>query len=428
MNSSIRDFKEDLKEKGIYINSEGPSIKNALLSLEPLGSLSPPWLMDGKSNLILFPVIYKSNNEGEVLVFFNDGNNKFPAVIRKDDKIIFNFDPLSTVEFLTREKYLIINKLFYKFLPADYHLVPGNLRRYIKRLFILIEKRKPNKERFKFPSWPVETAVETINHIFYNCMRRMNGGVKRAVSYWPKDKSFALVLSHDIDTAQGFKNIDKFVAIEKRYNMRSCWFVVGKFFESHRHQLSALRKDGFEIGCHGYLHDNKLTTLSRDKMRLSLDKCACMLKELDVKGFRSPSLLRSSQLFEVLEEVFLYDTSIPDTESFLQIAPRSGCCTTFPFRISGNLLELPITLPLDSTLLALRFNPEQVYEIWKEKLGWIKKLGGMAHIVTHAESYYSGNTQMLKAYEQFINFVARDSDCWMANPTDVALWSQAGSP
>jgi len=133
---------------------------------------------------------------------------------------------------------------------------------------------------------------------------------------------------------------------------------VAKLALAHRRELINLTRDGFEVGCHGYVHDNKLVSLGKEDMKDSLSKAVEILKELGVKGFRSPSLLRSRQLFEALKDFFLYDSSVPDTEVFLQIAPRSGCCTVFPYLISGNLLEIPITLPLDSTLMALGFKPD----------------------------------------------------------------------
>ncbi len=426
MNSTIKIFKDGVNERGVYLNSQIPLFQNTLLTFELNEAIRPPWFSDNKSGIIFLPIVYKNIFEGDALAFFDNGKDRFPAIVKRGDKIIFNFDPQATIDFIQKEQYLVSNKLFYKFLPFQYHLVPGTIRRYIKRLSVLIQKKMSRENRLRLTSWPFEASVETIKYVFSRCQRLVGGADSQSLPPWPENKKFVVILSHDIDTDAGFRNIDKFIKIEEKYDLHSSWFVVGRLFPRHKEQLADLAQAGFEIGCHGYLHDNKLTSFSKEKMRGSLLKCSDMLRKLDIKGFRSPSLLRSRQLFEVLEELFLYDTSVPDTEAFLQIAPRSGCCTVFPYAISGKLLELPITLPLDSTLMALGFKPDQIFETWKAKIEWIKKLGGMAHIVTHAEPYYSGNKDMLSAYERFLNFISQGSDYWIVNPRDLALWWQNG--
>jgi len=422
INSTIDILKGGVNEKGICLNSQIPLFQNTLLSLVLNDNLMPPWQTDNKVGPIFFPTVYKNTVEGDILAFFDNEKERFPAIVRKGDKIIFNFDPQSTIDFMQSEQYLAPHKLFYRFLPVQYHLIPGRMRRYIKRLSVLIKKNISAKGGLKFPSWPIEASVETIKYVFFSCQRLLDNRDLKLSPFWPGNKKFALILSHDIDTSAGFGNIDKFIAIEKKYDWRSSWFVVGEFFKAHKKQLTAMVEDGFEIGCHGYVHDNKLTSFTKERMREDLLRGSDMLKELGIKGFRSPSLLRSRQLFEVLEGLFLYDTSVPDTEAFLQIAHRSGCCTVFPYSILDNLLEVPITLPLDSTLMALGFKPEQIYEIWKEKIEWVRKTGGIAHITTHAESYYSGNRNMLRVYERLLDFISQVPDCWITKPADVALW------
>jgi hypothetical protein len=76
--------------------------------------------------------------------------------------------------------------------------------------------------------------------------------------------------------------------------------------------------------------------------------------------------------------------------------------------------------------MALGFKPDQIFEIWKAKIEWIRKIGGIAHTVTHAESYYSGNKGMLGAYERLLSFISEDTDSWMASPGELALWWRNG--
>lgn len=395
----------------IRVNKGEIYSENTLVDLELLGSLKPQWLGESKSIPVIFPKVYKNNCEGETLAYFNGQNLRLPAIVSSGDNIVFNFDPKETIDFLLHEGYLVPKKTGYKFLPFNYQIVPGEIRRFIKKLTVVAARRSLKKHGF--PSWPVEASVEAIRNIL------LQG---RPYVFWPQEKKFAVILSHDIDTHEGFVNVSKFNAIEKKYGVFSSWFIVGSLFVSHAPELKELKGQGFEIGCHGYLHDNKLVTLTLSKMKGSLLNCGDMIRELGVKGFRSPSLFRSKELFEALEGMFSYDSSVPDTEIFLQYAPRSGCCTVFPFRAHGALLELPITMPLDSTLLALNLSTEQMFEIWKDKLEWIKKIGGVAHFLNHAESYYSGNPKMLGLYERLVEFISRDNECWVTRACDVAEW------
>ncbi|MBI5144557.1 MAG: polysaccharide deacetylase family protein [Candidatus Omnitrophica bacterium] len=424
MNDSINLLDEQLDKSGIYLNPKEVLFKNVLLNLRVSEVLKPTWLLDDEYGPVFFPVVYKNIVDGEILAFFSDGKDRFPAIVKSGNKIIFNFNADETIRFLLNEQYLKAGRLFYKLLPFHYHLVPGSLRRQIKKISVALQKKTSTAAKLKFPSWPRECSVEIIRHILFACQGLLGARQKDKFPSWPKDKKFAVALSHDIDTPAGFRNIDKFINIERKYNLRSCWFVVGEFFKSYKSQLSALVQDGFEIGCHGYVHDNKLTSLSPEKMRESLLKCTPMINALGIKGFRSPSLLRSEQLFRLLKDLFLYDTSVPDTEAFLAIAPRSGCCSVFPYKISEGLLEVPITLPLDSTFLALDYKPEEILKAWQEKIAWIKKLGGMAHLAIHAETYYSGSDNMLKVYERLLDFICNNEDSWITKPQDIALWWQ----
>lgn len=391
------------------INNRDCLLSNASVGLELSGDLRPPWLGNGNLISIIMPEIYKNNANGEVVAYFITKQGRLPAIVQNGKEMVFNFDPAKTISFLLNECYLVPRKPVYKFLPFNYQLIPGPMRRFVKQLTVLGARRKLAAEGF--PSWPVEASVEAMRYIL---------SLGKPYLSWPGAKKFAAVFSHDIDTHDGFLNIDKFFAIEAKRGILSSWFVVASIFSKHTAQLKDLKSAGFEIGCHGYLHDNKLVSLPKDKMKESVLRCSDMINALDAKGFRSPALFRSKDLFEALEGVFMYDSSVPDTEVFLQHAPRSGCCSVFPYKTHNGLPEVPITMPLDSTLLALGLTPDEMLEVWKSKIDWIKKVGGVAHFLNHAESYYSGNGKMLGLYERLVDYIYADKDCWIARASDIA--------
>ena len=108
-----------------------------------------------------------------------------------------------------------------------------------------------------------------------------------------------------------------------------------------------LRASGCEVGLHGIKHDGKLFE-SRAQFESNLPKIHFYLEKWDVLGFRSPATRRDSRWMHELD--CLYDSSFPDTDPFEPQA--GGCCSIFPFMF-GDVVELPITLLQDHTLLEI---------------------------------------------------------------------------
>ena len=54
-------------------------------------------------------------------------------------------------------------------------------------------------------------------------------------------------------------------------------------------------------------HDNKIAFLDREDIAARLDGARDRIEGLGARGFRSPSLLRSAALYDVLEDRFEYD-------------------------------------------------------------------------------------------------------------------------
>jgi len=121
-----------------------------------------------------------------------------------------------------------------------------------------------------------------------------------------------------------------------------------------------------------------------------------------VTGFRSPGLLRTAGLFALLGRYFRYDSSVPDTEMYTGAGWRNGCCSVLPFARSG-LLEVPITLPLDASLIHYRYGPRGILRTWLDKAEWLAAVGGLAVVDTHPEPQYSGNRSMLRVYRELLD-------------------------
>jgi len=299
------------------------------------------------------------------------------------------------IEYYLFEKYAIKKRPFFTYLP-NYNKIP--LKSFLGKIFYKLKRRRKG-----FPGWPIEKSIDL----------KRNEKVK-----WPNNKKYAVCLTHDVDTKRGIKNIRLFYDLEKKYGLKSTYFIVAKnlMFTDF---LKKIEKEGYEIACHGYSHDNKLAYLKKEKIRNRLKKCRELMKEFNVKGFRAPSLLTSDSLYSVMPSFFSYDSSVPDTDPFLLDSPDRGCCTVFPF-MRNKLVVIPITVPMDSSLILARYKPEEIYRIWLEKISYIKKNRGVINIVTHAENCFSSNKEMLDIYERLLKKIKKDKRIWAATMNELA--------
>ena len=200
---------------------------------------------------------------------------------------------------------------------------------------------------------------------------------------WPDDKKFALVLTHDVDTARGHARCRHMVEIEERLGFRSGIYFVAEQYPVSRELRHYLTREGFEVGLHGLTHDGKLYN-SREIFERHAVRINQYLREWDCCGFRSPAMHHNLDWLRSLD--IAYDASTFDTDPF-EPQPQ-GVETIFPFQVPDDgprkgYIELPYTLPQDSTLFVMM--KEQGIGIWRRKLDWLAEHGGMAMVITHPD-------------------------------------------
>ena len=250
-------------------------------------------------------------------------------------------------------------------------------------------------------------------------------------SGWPEQKQFALILMHDVDTAKGHEKARHLMELEKRLGFRSIFNFVPERYNVSPDLRHELNQNGFEVGVHGLIHDGKLFS-SKRVFEARAPLINNYLKAWNSVGFSSPSMHRNLDWMKLLK--MEYATSTFDTDPF-EPQPE-GVSTIFPFVVNNNPthkghIELPYTLPQDFTLFILM--REKNINIWKHKLDWIAKHGGMALLNTHPD-YMNCNGEKLsieeypsKYYEEFLNYVKEkyEGQYWHALPRDMAhFWKQ----
>jgi len=152
----------------------------------------------------------------------------------------------------------------------------------------------------------------------------------------------------------GVDNLDKILAIFKKYGIPATLFVTGDVLERHRDKVKEWSKD-FEIACHSYSHRfwNTLNHLEREE---ELDKFKNLYRSVfntEPTGFRSPSHLVDEDALHILEERgFSYDSSVvPSYPFFKKYRGYQGRAPAVPYhphhkdirrRGEMNILEVPV--------------------------------------------------------------------------------------
>jgi SAM-dependent methyltransferase len=286
-------------------------------------------------------------------------------------------------------------------------LLPRRLQIALRRAYA---KRQMATE---FPRWPIEPVlVERRRAELRQELERR--GVERipTIANWPRGARFAAVLTHDVEGPAGVANVRRIIEIERRHGFVSSWNFVAEWYPIEDGLLDHVRASGGEVGLHAIKHDCKLFE-SRASFEAELPAIHSYLERWNAVGFRSPATHRNPDWMPELGAA--YDSSFPDTDPF---EPQSGgCCSILPFFL-GEMVELPITLVQDHTLWEIL--RRDTIDLWTEKSDWIAANGGLVNLITHPD--YLDTPARLRMYEEFLEYLAAQPDCWQALPCEVAAW------
>ncbi len=267
---------------------------------------------------------------------------------------------------------------------------------------------------------------------------------------WPDGKQFAFVITHDVEGPAGLAKCRRLMQLEQELGFRSSFNFIPEGGYAVSHELrEELVRNGFEVGVHDLHHDGKLFW-TREEFSENARWINRYLKDWGATGFRAGFMLRKLDWLHELE--VQYDSSTFDTDPF---EPQpDGAGTIFPFwvpkpkspianrqspienthsslvtrhpSLADGYVELPYTLPQDSTLfLLLR---ERTPEIWLKKLDWIARRGGMALVNIHPDYLRfpgepaSPNTYPVEFYRQLLRHVKdrQAGICWQPLARELA--------
>ena len=344
-----------------------------------------------------------------------DGGRLGSVWRHEDGSVLLPFDPGDVMATLWSERYhaadgsglsVAARRLavrgYYLLRPALPRAVQLRLRRAFARV----------QARATFPRWPVEDGLHDFYAWLFRVLEELAGRPVPWLDLWPDGRTWALVLTHDVETEVGLRQRELLRGPERALGLRSSWNLVAERYAVDDDIVHALAAEGCEIGVHGLRHDGK-DLGSRRLLRRRLPAMRRAADRWGAVGFRSPATQRRWEWMPGMG--FAYDTSFPDTDPY---EPQpGGCCTILPF-FNDELVELPITLPQDHTLFALLGQRDGL--LWQDKARYIRDRGGMALVLTHPD--YASDPAVADAYRKLIGSVHTDPTLWHALPREVAEW------
>jgi hypothetical protein len=301
-----------------------------------------------------------------------------------------------------RSALALARSTYYRVKP----LLPRRAQLALRRRFTRVQ------EKASFPRWPVETSLHDLYALLLRLVDEQVDEPVPRLAAWPDGYSWALVLTHDVEGQLGYDHIGPVLDAETARGLRSAWyFVPERDYRVEEDRLAELDAGGFEVGVHGLRHDGR--DLAPGAFESRLPAIRQYAERWGATGFRSPATHRSWELMPQLG--FDYDSSFSDVARYEPQA--GGCCSWLPFFID-DLVELPITLPMDHTLFELLGHPDGT--AWSEKARFLRGRGGMALLLTHPD--YLGEESRLRSYGDFLDEFAGDTTAWRALPREVSAW------
>jgi peptidoglycan/xylan/chitin deacetylase (PgdA/CDA1 family) len=336
-------------------------------------------------------------------VLVRAAENNLPLVVRRDEEVIVNFDIRAMQAF----EWIDSKRPIYTYIPGfNIQTIPPVVRRPLSNLLQAGNSSGSNDVMDKYRRLPL-TSFEFVV-LLLNLIATQNSEEKTLSFHWPEGKRAIFVPFHDVDTGGFLRrgDCDPLFLVERKHKIRSTWFITTTFLEGDKKKIDFLLRSGNEVGWHDHNHDHRLPFSPFAEQRVQMLKNSWLCEpENYPAGMRTPKLLKSNHLFDVLDRScsnLRYDTS------FLQgIVP-------YYLWVNGrktNILEIPITVPTDIVVwnaLSGSDPSRRAAAILETQIERTKKLievGGIISIVTHPEKDLSEQPELLDVYDQYLSYI-----------------------
>ena len=176
------------------------------------------------------------------------------------------------------------------------------------------------------------------------------------------------------NTCHAFENIDLFLDIIRKYDLKITVFLVGELIEQKKDIIEKFKSVPVEFALHSYTHDIKNKNPEFKRREVIRAKTAYLnYFQKAPLGYRAPQgAISRAEIKELTDQGFKYDCSIfpyyrPGLYNYLKISPR-------PFHLPDGLLEIPLSvLPfirLPISLSYIQFFGWNFYKLFSRFFGW----------------------------------------------------------
>lgn len=355
----------------------------------------------------------------------SNSQNKIFVSLDNDGKPHAHFDIAGSIEDILLERYHEgLQPTIEMRLPFNYSRIPPWIKGFARRFRMGSMTHDPEVD---FPSKDHPFVVDWL--------RDLAAWVRMPLSYrsrsftWPNSCKAALTITHDVDTDWIFKNIrwlDQICDLEEQFGLYGAWYCVPMYSQSLAAVtgIKRLISRGCEIGCHGYNHDAKWPLLSGRNFEKRLNAVREFRDRWNVHGFRSEWLWRTPSFLTAIADVFDYDSSVPLVSPCFTCQSQNGCGTCFPYLTHNDMIELPLTLPMDDDVHISGLGLEAFWRLQVNRARHIIDRGGLVVLSLHTQPHQAANKATLRAVKTAIQELVAIPGLWIARPDQIAEWSR----
>ena len=261
---------------------------------------------------------------------------------------------------------------------------------------------------------------------------------------WPDGNQCAVVLSFDVDAESGYvfrhpeearirldemeerrfgvrTGLPRILRLLERYKLPATFFVPGYTIEHHTAAVRTIVDAGFELGCHGNVHEAVHMLDEAAERRILQEQLDIFRSAFGLRptGYRSPSWSLNVRSPALLKEFgFTYDSSLMGDDIPYFVETPHGRLTEVP--VQWLLDDAPFYRHVYGATNAIA-EPDRVIGLWAQEFQGMYREHACFVVTMHP--YISGRASRVDGLERLIRAMRAEPNVWFATAHQVATWA-----